>query len=204
MDLTHLTAPGDLLWAQAAFDAIQGIMAGTFDLSNAYLQFSFLVLPQLTVSGAHGNNDVFVSLKIDNFGVLTWPGGTFDLGELPTNRITDIFAHETVGGVAIQPWLIFGRMDLSFQSLFRATSVTALERVIFNGDDQIGYGGSVRDKTDDILHSWDGEDVIYATNSGGHDRLYGDRGNDRMQHAEQHRCGAICPRLDKGLWRRRR
>ena len=54
MDLTHLTAPGDLLWLQSAFDAIQGIKAGTFDLSNAYQQFSFLVLPQLTVSGAMG------------------------------------------------------------------------------------------------------------------------------------------------------
>ena len=103
MDLTYLTAPGDLIWVQAAFDTILGIKAGTFDLSSAYQQFSFLVLPQLTVSGAHGNNDVFVSLKIDNSGVLIWSGGTFDLGELPTNRITDILVHETVGGVAIQP-----------------------------------------------------------------------------------------------------
>ena len=48
MDLSyHNTAPGDLGWAQAAFDAIQGIKAGTFDLSNAYQQFSFLVLQQL-------------------------------------------------------------------------------------------------------------------------------------------------------------
>ena len=87
MDLTYQIAPGDLLWAQAAFDLIQGVKAGTFDLSAAYQQFSFLVLPQLTVSGAHGNNDVFVSLKIDNFGVLK---------HIDTNSKTSVLGHRSL------------------------------------------------------------------------------------------------------------
>jgi Ca2+-binding RTX toxin-like protein len=177
--VSYTIAPGDLLWSQALFDGIQAVKAGTFDFSEAYQQFAFLILPHMSVSGAHGTMIVEGFFKIDNGGIVTFPGGSQDPGEIPTNHIIQMGLIELVNDVPVLGNLVrFDPMDVSFAALFNAPSVEALERAIFKGDDLIGYQASVRDQTDDLLHGWAGDDWIQLNNSGGRDVLYGDSGDD--------------------------
>ena len=181
MDVGYGMAPGDLLWTKAIYDQVQDIKAGTFDLSSGFQQFAFLILPQYTVPGAHGDIVGYGAFKIDNLGTITWPGGTQDPGELPTNHIIQIFLNKIVSGVPIsETWIAVDRSDIAFLSLFTAVSLTQMEKRMFRGDDAITYLATGHDTTNDVLHGWGGNDTITLTNSGGIDQLYGDDGNDYL------------------------
>lgn len=181
MSLAHTVAPGDLLWTQALYEGIQAAKAGTLDLSAAFQQFAYLILPEVTVPGAHGDTIGYGAFKIDNFGNVTWPGGTQDPGEVPTNHIIQISLSKIVNGVPTGESLLFwDPTDITFKSLFTAASLQQMEMRLFKGDDIIFSVPAIRDATDDVLHGWDGNDEINSLNSGGRDALYGDDGNDRL------------------------
>ena len=181
MSLAYSVAPGDLLWTQALYEGIQAAKAGTLDLSAAFQQFAYLILPEVTVHGAHGDTIGYGAFKIDNFGNVTWPGGTQDPGEVPTNHIIQISLSKIANGVPTGESLLFwDPTDITFKSLFTATSLQQMEMRLFKGDDVIFSVPTIRDATDDVLHGWDGNDEIRSLNSGGRDALYGDDGNDRL------------------------
>ncbi len=141
------------------YDGIQAAKAGTLDLSAAYQQFAYLILPEVTVHGAHGDIIGQGAFKIDKSGNITWPGGTPDLGEVPTNHIIQIYLNEIVGGVAVShAWITWDPVDIPFKSLFTATSLKQMEMRMFAGDDFIRYTATTHDVTDDLLHGWNGND----------------------------------------------
>lgn len=181
MSLSYTIAPGDLLWTEALYEGIQAAKAGTLDLSAAFQQFAYLILPEVTVHGAHGDTIGYGAFKIDNFGNVIWPGGTQDPGEVPTNHIIQISLSKIVNGVPTGESLLFwDPTDITFNSLFTATSLQQMEMRMFKGDDIIFSVPTIRDATDDVLHGWGGNDEINSLNSGGRDALYGDDGNDRL------------------------
>lgn len=170
MNLDYSVAPSALLWTEDLFNYIQQFKAGTFDSDEVYEQFGWLVVPEVTAHGASGPFNAYFAIKagdsVTPFSVL--------------NPITNVAVWTVKHHEPVDSILQASNMNLSFLSVLAASSAAALEKLIFSGDDRIGFSTARTDRSDDVLHGWAGEDDIDVAGSGGTDRFYGGSGNDRI------------------------
>lgn len=170
MRLSYGLPPSRLEWANDLFDYIQAFKAGTFDSSEVYEQFGWLILPEVTAHGATGPFTAYFGIKaggaLNDFSVL--------------NPITDVSVWTVAGGLPVTNMLYASELSLSFLAVLGATTALNLEKLIFSGDDRITFLPATPDRGNDLVRGWAGNDDIEILGSGGNDTVYGGTGNDRI------------------------
>lgn len=173
MDMSFRVAPGTCDWIAELYRVIQSIKAGTFDSSEVYSQFAYLVVPEVVLAGADGPLPVYLEVGAPD------TNNTFSF----LSPIVQFYLYTSDGGERGTVLLQANQMDLTFGSLLTVASATDLEKLMFRGDDRVGYLASFSaspDTRDDVLRTWGGNDNIDVRGSGGTDRFYGGNGNDRI------------------------
>jgi Ca2+-binding RTX toxin-like protein len=170
MHLSYAVAPSEILWAGDLYRYIQEFKAGTFDSSEVYSQFAWLIVPEVTATGAGGPFSAYFAIKApdehNEFSIFS--------------PITDVSVWFVQDGAPVYNMLYADGLSLAFAAVLAANSALALEKLIFSGDDYISFVPATPDGSDDVLHGWAGADDIEVSGSGGTDRFHGDAGNDRI------------------------
>jgi hypothetical protein len=127
--------------------------------------------------------------------VFQWPGGSYDKGETPKGLVYGFTIYDPDGGVVLQ----VGGLMKSFAELTKARTATALEKLLFGGNDImdiVGARGLVRSGSGDdeirfyfegaLGHGGKGNDTLTAKHNAeaGLSQLFGDGGNDTLQGSE--------------------
>ena len=170
MHLSYTIAPSDLLWTEDLFTYIQAFKAGTLDTSAAFEQNGWVILPEIEAHGQGGPFTAYFAIKagLDNspFSIL--------------NPLTNVAVWSVENHQPVTSLLQATEVNLSFLAILAAGSASDLEKLIFSGDDVIGFTTPQTDTSSDTLRGWDGNDTIEAKGSGGSDFFYGGTGNDRI------------------------
>jgi Ca2+-binding RTX toxin-like protein len=127
--------------------------------------FGQVRIPFIGVGGITGGT-VFLSAGLGGF---TFPGGSYEPGELPTNEILGIQAIVTRPDSST-----FTVMTIDFDAPgLTVGGIGSTATGLFAGDDALG-GGNVGD----TIFGFGGNDAI--SGNGGWDRLFGNAGNDTL------------------------
>jgi Ca2+-binding RTX toxin-like protein len=105
-------------------------------------------------------------------GTFTFPGGTFDPGETPTNAVASMSLNANRSPSESGSWQI-EEVNVGFAALAAATTSAALAALILTGDDDIDGG-----RAGDILNLGAGSDRF--TDQGGNNSIDGAGGDDRL------------------------
>lgn len=171
MNLSYYAPPSALLWAEDLYAYIQAYKAGTFpNVDAVYEQFGSLIIPEITAHGAGGPFDAYFAIKFGN------DGSAIELSK----PITAIYIWSVVNHAPASLMLQANPTNLFAAQVVAAPSATALQKLLFHGDDGIGLSTTLHDSSNDVLRGWAGNDSLYGAGSGGTDRFYGGAGNDRI------------------------
>ncbi len=170
MHLTYHQPSSALLWTDDLFNYIQQVKAGTFDTSETYTQFSYLIVPEVTAHGANGPFTAYFALRAPD------AGNAFSFAA----PITEIVVWNVINHVPDHTMLTATQLRLTFAQVLAAPTALALEKLILRGNDLIGFETPTEDSANDTLYGWNGNDTLEAFGSGGRDRFYGGNGDDRI------------------------
>jgi Ca2+-binding RTX toxin-like protein len=172
MNLSYSVAPSTLYWTQDLFTYIQAYKTETFpDLDAVYQQNGALIVPEITGHGAGGDLSIYFGAKFGN-----------DASDITLDKpITGMSFWSVVDHVPAEIMIQTFQMHVFARQFLAVTSVEALERLLFRGNDSVLQITDAPDDVDDVVRTWDGNDSIVIYGSGGTDRYYGGAGNDSLR-----------------------